>query len=316
MKQIKCENNTISYKKSEFKLITDAFREIIRIYSPIYNKKRLSTLRRAIRGHEKIVIDKKEDDTEYLQDRINYLNSLKNRYLKQNQYQDKNANYHGIETIRYLFNDDDEDYNLYPTNYQQYQSFFDKTLLPLNEYLEKIRPELIRMSKNCNISADTVFRSIRNSNDLTTLQIKSENTTNIDEMFDQLIKKHETHSKSLKDINFKPEGIESMIYNFTETIISNTFIESVEWIKNKKCTINPQNKDNKRFQYSVTIVLNYQKVKNHPERISKIKPFINNLNWDNTNFPPQEQDYKTFEVNNKSIALNVLQINEQKISQY
>ena len=84
-------------------------------------------------------------------------------------------------------------------------------------------------------------------------------------MFDQLIKKHETHSKSLKDINFKPEGIESMIYNFTETIISNTFIESVEWIKNKKCTINPQNKDNKRFQYSVTIVLNYQKVKNHPE---------------------------------------------------
>ena len=109
MKQIKCENNTISYKKSEFKLVTDGFREIIRIYGFIYNKKRLSTLRRAIRGHEKIVIDKKEDDTEYLQDRINYLNSLKNRYLKQNQYQDKNDNYHGIETIRYLFNDDDED---------------------------------------------------------------------------------------------------------------------------------------------------------------------------------------------------------------
>ena len=33
-------------------------------------------------------------------------------------------------------------------------------------------------------------------------------------------------------------------------------------------------------------------------------------------FPPQEQDYKTFEINNKSIALNVLQVNEQKISQY
>ena len=49
---------------------------------------------------------------------INYLNSLKIGYLKQNQYQDKGIKYHGIKTIRYLFNDnEDEDYNLYPTNY-------------------------------------------------------------------------------------------------------------------------------------------------------------------------------------------------------
>ena len=128
--------------------------------------------------------------------------------------------------------------------------------------------------KNCkvNISVNAVFRSIRNPNDIITLQIKSENTTDIDEIFDQSIKKHETHSESLKYINFKPEGIESMIYNFTETIISNTFIESQEWIKNKKCTINPQNKDNKCFQYSATISLNHQKIKNNQERVSKIKP--------------------------------------------
>ena len=31
-------------------------------------KKRLSKLRRAIRDHQKIVIDKKEDDIKYLQD--------------------------------------------------------------------------------------------------------------------------------------------------------------------------------------------------------------------------------------------------------
>ena len=49
-------------------------------------------------------------------------------------------------------------------------------------------------------------------------------------------------------------------------------------------------------------------------RISTIKPFIYNLNWENINFPPQEQDYKTFEMNNKSIALNVLQEVNKKIS--
>ena len=57
-----------------------------------------------------------------------------------------------------------------------------------------------------------------------------------------------------------------------------------------------------------------KEIKNNPERIFKIKSFINNLNWENINFPPQEQDYETFEMNNKSIILNISQINEQKIS--
>ena len=60
----------------------------------------------------------------------------------------------------------------------------------------------------------------------------------------------------------------------------------------------------------------YKETKNNPERISKIKPFINNLNWENINFPPEEQDYRTFEMNNKSIALYILQVNEQKISHF
>ena len=171
------------------------------------------------------------------------------------------------------------------------------------------------MSKNCNISVDAIFRSIRNPNDIITLQIKRKDTTDIDEIFDQLIKKHDL-TESLKNVDLIPEGTESITCNFTEIIISNVFIESPEWIKNKKCTINLQNKDNKCFQYSDTVALNYQNIKNNPERISKIECFVNNLNWDNVNFPPQEQDYKTFEMNNKSIALNVLQINEQKISQY
>ena len=93
--------------------------------------------------------------------------------------------------------------------------------------------------------------------------------------------------------------------------MKNTFIESPDWIKNKKCTINPQNKDNKCFQYSVIICLHHKEIKNNPERISKIKPFINNLNWESINLSLEEQDYKTFGMNNKSIALPV---NEQKIS--
>ena len=50
----------------------------------------------------------------------------------------------------------------------------------------------------------------------------------------------------------------------------------------------------------------HQQIKKNPERISKIKPLINNLDWDNINFPLQEQDYKTLEMNNKSVDLNIL----------
>ena len=56
-----------------------------------------------------------------------------------------------------------------------------------------------------------------------------------------------------------------------------SYIDSPSWIKNKGVTINPQNtEDNKCFQ---TAALNYQNTNHHPERISKLKAFINNYNW-------------------------------------
>ena len=104
------------------------------------------------------------------------------------------------------------------------------------------------------------------------------------------------------------EGFCSM-YNidYTPSTINNsTFTETPDQIKNKKCTINSQNKDNKSFKYSITFFLFHREIKCHPERISTTKAFINNLNWEDINFPPQEQDFKTFEMNNNSIALNIL----------
>ena len=99
--------------------------------------------------------------------------------------------------------------------------------------------------------------------------------------------------------------------------MNKNFIETPEWIKNKKCVINPQNKDNKCFQYSITLSLYHNRVNNNPQRIPKIKPFINNFNWENINFPPTQQDYENFEINDKSIALNILTTQKQgKISHY
>ena len=85
-----------------------------------------------------------------------------------------------------------------------------------------------------------------------------------------------------------------------------SFIKSPEWILNKRATINPKNKDNKCFQYAIAVALNHQKIGNNPERISNIKPFIDNYNWKGIDFPAGVKGWEKFEKNNKEVALNIM----------
>ena len=86
-----------------------------------------------------------------------------------------------------------------------------------------------------------------------------------------------------------------------------SYVDSPNWLKDKKATIIPKNKENdKCFQYAITAALNYQQINNHPERISKIEPFINKYNWKEINFPSHKEDWNNFQKINESIALNVL----------
>ena len=52
-----------------------------------------------------------------------------------------------------------------------------------------------------------------------------------------------------------------------------SYIDSPEWLKNKRATINPKNKDNECLKHSIIAALTHQKIKNHPERISNLKSF-------------------------------------------
>ena len=48
------------------------------------------------------------------------------------------------------------------------------------------------------------------------------------------------------------------------------------------------------------------KVLKKTHRISKLKPYINQYNWNDIKFPSDKEDWKKFEQNNKEIALNLL----------
>ena len=84
-----------------------------------------------------------------------------------------------------------------------------------------------------------------------------------------------------------------------------SYIDSPDWVKNKKATINP-------IPYAVTVALNHEKPKSYLQRISKIKPFINKHNWEGINFPSEKNDFGKIEKNNNTIALNVFYAKKEK----
>ena len=80
---------------------------------------------------------------------------------------------------------------------------------------------------------------------------------------------------------------------------------SLGWLRSKKEAI--INGDN-NFQNALDDALNYQNIEKHPQRIPKLKPYVNKYNWEAIEFPVQPKDWIKFERNNKTIVLNILLI--------
>ena len=70
-----------------------------------------------------------------------------------------------------------------------------------------------------------------------------------------------------------------------------SYIVSPKWLKNKEATISRKiENDDSCFQYAITAALNHQNIGRDLQRISKIKPFINQYNWKETEFPTEQKD--------------------------
>ena len=81
----------------------------------------------------------------------------------------------------------------------------------------------------------------------------------------------------MRGSEFVYDSVDVLYYNLNKVSLSwdGSYIDSPKWVKTKRSRINSQNKkDNRCFQYAVTVALNHEQIKDHPERISKIKLFI------------------------------------------
>ena len=224
--------------------------------------------------------------------------------------------------------------NGYDDNYIEYESNGDNTSTN-EEYLALIEPylrELINDYKSkgewkIQLTAQINFISLRpDSNEIRVMHTKSNNEefmngSDTDEIIKELFKSilqryQENLQEKMRDSDFAFDGVIFLYYDFKKISISRggSYIDSPKWLKDKKSTINKKNNDYKCFQYAVTLALNLDKINDHPKRISKIKPFIEEYNWKDIDFPSTNKNWKNFETNNE-VALNILYVphNTKKI---
>ena len=222
----------------------------------------------------------------------------------------------------------------YNDNYIQYKSKGDK-ILTFKEYLaliEQYLKKLINYYKNngewkVQLIAEISFISVKLGSDETHIMHTRSNNEEfmngidtdeiIKEPFESFLQKNEENlQEKMKGSDFEFDGVNILYYDFNKISINRggSYIDSPKWLKVKKSTINPKNNDHKCFQYVVTLALNLGRINNHPKRISKIKPFIEQHNWKDIDFPSTSKDWKKFELNNE-IALNILYVphNTKKI---
>ena len=100
----------------------------------------------------------------------------------------------------------------------------------------------------------------------------------------------------MKGSEFTFDILNLLYYHLQNTSLKRTgssYIYFPKWLKNN---------DNNCFQYALTVGLNYQSIKKDPQRSALISIIGKGINFPSK----QEKDWRKFESNNKSIALNIL----------
>ena len=101
----------------------------------------------------------------------------------------------------------------------------------------------------------------------------------IKELSESLLQNYQKDlEESTEGSYFITDSVDSLYYHLNEISLGRkrrSYIHSRKCLKNEKATINHKKFDDICFQYALTVALNYQNIKKDPQRISKIRPFVN-----------------------------------------
>ena len=219
-----------------------------------------------------------------------------------NELDNNNNNEDFIENIRDFFSVLDYEPVLikpgFDGNYLEYMSNGSNSL-SFDEYLELIRPyldDLINVYKTkgewkLQLSEEISFVSQKPGSDETRVMYTrsfceeimsgSETEEITEKLIMSLLQKYQDNLQNkMKGSDFIFNGVNYLFHDFNRITISKggSYIESPKWLKrikkDKKCTINQRNNDNKCFQYAPTPALNFNKIDKHPQKYRKLNPLL------------------------------------------
>ena len=273
-------------------------------YLHILDKKEHSEIRKRLHDIKKITKINRSLKNKLLKE-LNSI-SIDLKFIYKNMISDyRDDNYANINDIEYMFGDIDDYYrpvltsSLFDGDYIRYHFRGDKLRnMSVKSYLDKIIPYL-RMLIDENkayeqkIQLDLGFNmvDISDSRRITRFS-QSDNaicrpSSNTNEIIDQLLTS--LHKKFDDDLVLSQES-SSFVYESVEECNIHihkidlrrgaSFIDTPEWLKNKKATINPQNTNNAYcFTYAIAIALFHEALGKNPGRISKkLIEYVNAFN--------------------------------------
>ena len=102
----------------------------------------------------------------------------------------------------------------------------------------------------------------------------------IKELFESFKKRcEEGLEKKIEGSQFVSESVDLLYYILHRISLNRdgSYVDSPEWLKNKRATIIPKNKDSECFKYAIAVALNHEIVKKSLKEFQKLSFLLINI---------------------------------------
>ena len=199
--------------------------------------------------------------------------------------------------------------------------------MDVNTYFSKTRKFLIDLlskeTRNGGMQSQTTIwiRFVKDGVEQVELAFNSRilavyNLSDIDEIVSEMITHmaQQIENPALKDSKLEFDEVIHMNIDFHRLNLTrgSSYIPLPDWLAKKKAIINLKNSDMECFKWAVIAASRWEEIDNNAERISKLRRYEDDFDWDGIKFPASTRDIKRFESRNE-ITRNILAFENKKV---
>ena len=142
------------------------------------------------------------------------------------------------------------------------------------------------------------------------------NLSDMGEIVSEMIKhmQQQIENPALRDSKFVFDRVIHMDIDFHRLNLTraSSYLPLPEWLAKKGAIINPKNSDMECFKWAVIAAMKWKDIGDHLERISKLRRYEDDFDWDGMKFPASFRDIKRFESRNE-ITVNILAFEHKQV---